>query len=338
MARGSMMERLPTARDLAGVVLARSTTAQRLAYAWGNRKLFSDFFQHDRMLADQVRVGAYKAAVEKHLEPGQVVVDVGTGTGVLGFLAAQRVARVHAVEHGPIIEAAEAVARDNGLDNVTFHRAHSSKLELPEKADAIIHEQIGEAAYDERVVENLADLRDRLLKPGGRIYPGRLDMYVEPVQLREDLRAPFVWQQTINGIDFRRLRAFATPTHQYLFKAFRPFPFGHFLCEPEAVTSIDLETASPGDMPTAISYERPVAKAGELDGYCVYFTAYFDDELSFTSSPESLGTSWGNILMRVESQPVEVGDTIRLSMTAGPLSRTSSWKWDWDRTSTVRRG
>jgi protein arginine N-methyltransferase 1 len=333
----SIIERLPTARDLAGGVLARSSTAQRLAYAWGNRRLFSDFFQHDRMLADRVRVDAYKAGIEKHIQPGQVVVDVGTGTGVLGFLAAQRGAKVHAVEHGKIIEAAEAVARDNGLDNVTFHRSHSGNLELPEKADAILHEQIGEAAYDEKIVENLADLRNRLLKPGGRIYPGRLDMYVEPVQLRADLRAPFVWQQNINGIDFRRLRDFVTPTHRYLFKAFRPFPFGHFLCEPEAVVSIDLETATVADMPKNVSYERSVTVPGILDGYCVYFTAYFDDELSFTSSPESKGTSWGNILMRVESQPVEVGDAVKLSLAADPLSRTSTWRWPWDQASTVRR-
>ncbi len=318
-------------------LLARSATAQKLAYAWGNRRLFSDFFQHDRMLADAVRVDSYRAAIEKHIQPGEVVVDVGTGTGVLGFLAARRGARVHAVEHGKIIEAAEAVARDNGLDNVTFHRAHSSRLKLPGKADAIIHEQIGEAAYDERVVENLADLRERLLKPGGRIYPGRLDLYVEPVQLHEDLRAPFVWQQQIDGIDFRRLRDFVTPTPQYLMKAMRPFPFGHFLCEPEPVVSIDLETATPADLPKRIFYKRPVIAPGVLDGYCVYFAAHFDEELSFTSSPDARGTSWGDILLRVESREVGSGDEVLLSLTANLLSRTSSWRWDWDQGATVRR-
>lgn len=335
MAGKSIMERMPTARDLAGGALGRSKTAQRLAYAWGNRRLFSDFFQHDRMLADAVRVDAYRAAAEKCFKPGDVVIDIGTGTGVLGFLAAQQGAEVHAVEHGPIIAAAEAVAADNGLDNVTFHRTHSSGFELPGKADAIIHEQIGEAAYDEKVVENLADIRDRLLKPGGRIYPGRLDMYAEPVQLREDLRAPFVWQQKINGIDFRRLRDFATPTPQYLLKAFRPFPFGHFLCEPEPAVSIDLETATAADLPRSVSFERPVTAPGVLDGFCVYFTAYFDDELSFTSSPDSKGTSWGNILMRVESQEVGVGDTVKLSLSADPLSRTSTWRWPWHLAETV---
>jgi type I protein arginine methyltransferase len=332
-----LIERIPSARNVARGVLARSATAQRVAYARTNRRLFSDFFQHDRMLGDRIRVEAYEKGFDKHLREDDVVVDLGTGTGVLAFLAARRVARVHAVEHGSIIEAAAAVAADNGIDNVTFHRTHSSKLELGEKVDAIVHEQIGEGAYDERAVENLAELRERVLKPGGRIYPALLDLCIEPVQLRDDFRAPFVWQQTIADTDFRRLRDFAKPTPDYLLKRLRPFPFGHFLCDPKPVVSLDLQTATADSLPRSISYERQVTKAGILDGFCAYFNAGFDDEVRLTSSPDAPGTSWGQILMRVESQQVAVGDTIRLTFQADPLSRVNSWRWDWKLGSTVRK-
>jgi type I protein arginine methyltransferase len=332
------LERVPTAREVARTVLDRSATAQRIAYSRTNRKLFSDFFQHDRMLGDRVRVEAYERAFDKLLGKDDVVLDLGTGTGVLSFLAARRVARVHAVEHGPIIEAAEAVAADNGIENVSFHRGHSSKVEIGEKVDAIIHEQIGEGAYDERAVENLAELRERVLKPGGRIYPALLDLYIEPLQLQDDFRAPFVWQSQIDGTDFRRLRDFARPTPDYLLKRFRPFPFGHFLSDPEPVVQLNLETATAASMPQTIAYERPVTKAGILDGFCAYFTAAFDDEIGFTSSPDAPGTSWGQILLRVESQPVEPGDTIRLDFTADPLSRVNTWQWAWDERSTVLKG
>jgi protein arginine N-methyltransferase 1 len=318
-------------------VVARSPAAQRVVYARRNRQQFSDFFQHDRMLGDRIRVAAYERGFDKHLGKDDVVVDLGTGTGVLAFLAARRVNRVHAVEHGSIIEAAEAVAADNGIDNVTFHRVHSSKLELGETVDAIIHEQIGEGAYNERAVENLAELRERVLKPGGRIYPALLDLCIEPVQLRDDFRAPFVWQQTIDGTDFRQLRRFAKPTPDYLLKTFRPFPFGHFLCDPEPVVCLDLETATADSMPRSISYERQVTKAGTLDGFCAYFDAGFDSKVRFTSSPDAPGTSWGQILLRVESQTVAVGDTIRLDLQADPLSRLASWRWEWESGSTVRK-
>jgi protein arginine N-methyltransferase 1 len=332
-----MIERIPSARDVARGVLARSPTAQRVVYARRNRQQFSDFFQHDRMLGDRIRVRAYEQGFDKHLGQDDVVVDLGTGTGLLAFLAARRVARVHAVEHGSIIEAAEAVAADNGIDNVTFHHTHSSKLELGEKVDAIIHEQIGEGAYNERAVENLSELRERVLKPSGRIYPALLDLYIEPVQLQDDFRDPFVWQQTIDGTDFRRLRDFAKPTHEYLLKTFRPFPFGHFLCNPEPVVCLDLQTATADSLPQSISYQRQVTKAGILDGFCAYFNAGFDTELRFTSSPDGPGTSWGQIMLRVQSQEVAVGDTIRLDLHADPLSRLRSWRWDWQSGSTVRK-
>lgn len=44
---------------------------------------------------------------------------------VSGFFAARLgAARVHAIEHGPIIDAAQPVALANGIDNVVFHRVH----------------------------------------------------------------------------------------------------------------------------------------------------------------------------------------------------------------------
>jgi protein arginine N-methyltransferase 1 len=310
--------------------VARSDRAQRVIYELRNRRLFSDFFQHDRMLADGARIEAYWKALEKHLGEGDVVIDLGSGTGVLSFFAAKQGARVHGVEHGPLVEASEAVARDNGIDNVEFHRVNSRRLELPFKADAIIHEQIGDALYDERVVENIADLRDRLLKPGGRIFPSLLDLYIEPVQLRDDLRTPFAWQHRLHGIDFRALEDFAEKSHSYLYKSLRPFPFGQLLCQPKPVVSIDLQTATTADLPKAISYEREVVSGGSFDGFCVYFDAGFDSEIGFSSSPERATTNWANPLLRINPRQVEPGETIRLALTAGDLAAPATWHWNLD--------
>jgi type I protein arginine methyltransferase len=326
----SIRERLIQAPLVLRDRVAQSDRAQRLLYEMRNRRLFADFFQHDRMLADRARIDSYWAAAEKHIGPGDVVIDIGAGTGVLSFFAARQGARVHAVEHGPVIEAARAVARDNGIENVEFHRANSRALELPVKADAIVHEQIGDALFDERAVENIADVRDRLLKPGGRIYPGILDLYIEPVQLRDDLRAPFAWEQHLHGIDFKAIEQFAELSHSYLYKSLRPFPFGHFLSRPEPVVSVDLHTATAADLPTRISYERPVTEGGILDGFCVYFEARFDNEIAFDSSPESAATNWANPLLRVRTRQVEPGETIALELTADDLAVPSTWHWNLD--------
>jgi protein arginine N-methyltransferase 1 len=309
--------------------VARNPRARAALYRLRNRLVFSDLYQHDRLLADRVRVDAYHEALTKHIREGDVVLDLGTGSGVLSFFAAKRAARVHAVEHGRIIESAMAVARDNGITNVEFHRTGSRSFTSPEPVDVIIHEQIGDALFDERVVDNIADLRDRLLAPGGRIHPSRLELFIEPVQLREDMRSPFAWQQDdLYGINFRALRELEDKQPQgYRYRLFRPFPFGHLLCAPEPVVSIDLMTATAADLPTEISFERPVETPGIHDGFCVYFTARFDDEIAFTTSPESTGTSWANPLLRVETRTVGVGDTIRLSLRADDLADTATWRW-----------
>jgi type I protein arginine methyltransferase len=282
------------------------------------------------MLADRARNDAYWAALGKHLSPGDLVIDVGAGSGVLSLFAARHGARVHAVEHGPIVKLAEQVARDNGVTSIEFHRSHSQRLELPEQADAIIHEQIGDALFDERVVTNIADLRDRLLKPGGRIHPHLLALYIEPVEVREDLRAPFAWQQELHGLRFEALEPLREKQKPgYLYRSFRPFPFERFLCRPEPVVSVDLLTVRPADLPTEISYERTVESDGILDGYCVYFDAFFDDEIGFTSSPEARATNWANPLLRVAPRPVRAGQALRFSLRARDLAEPRSWEWDW---------
>ena len=69
------------------------------------------------MLADDVRFDAYRRAVAKHIQPGDTVVDVGTGSGVLSFLAATRKpAKIYAIDHSNFIEVAKYIAQKNGID------------------------------------------------------------------------------------------------------------------------------------------------------------------------------------------------------------------------------
>ena len=70
-------------------LMVRSPRVRRLVYSVRNRRLFADLAQHDRMLADSVRIEAYYDALSAHIRPGDVVVDLGTGSGVLGFFAAR---------------------------------------------------------------------------------------------------------------------------------------------------------------------------------------------------------------------------------------------------------
>ena len=78
---------------------------------------------HASLLGDPHRMAAYERAIRAVVKPGAIVLDVGTGTGVLAMMAARCGARrVHAVESMPIERAARALVAANGLsERVLVH-------------------------------------------------------------------------------------------------------------------------------------------------------------------------------------------------------------------------
>ena len=142
---------------------------------------------HVEMLDDRLRTTAFLRAIEEVVQPGDVVVDVGTGTGVLALGAARRGAkRVYAVEESAIADAAEGVVASNGLsERVRIVRGRSTQIELPEKADVLVSEMLGHDPLAEQLLPVFADARRRLLHEGARTIPEQLSVLAVPVELPE---------------------------------------------------------------------------------------------------------------------------------------------------------
>ena len=65
---------------------------------------------HRSMLEDRKRTGSFLKVIMKIVNPGDIVLDLGCGTGVLSYFACIAGARrVYAVEQGPIIELAKGI-------------------------------------------------------------------------------------------------------------------------------------------------------------------------------------------------------------------------------------
>lgn len=56
---------------------------------------------HYNMLTDQTRMDAFRAAIALAVPPGSRVLELGGGTAVLSFFAAQHAAKVWCVEKNP---------------------------------------------------------------------------------------------------------------------------------------------------------------------------------------------------------------------------------------------
>jgi protein arginine N-methyltransferase 1 len=316
--------------------LRANSYVRRVYYNVKNAHQFSGLFEHDIMLADRVRTEAYHRAISRYVKEGDVVVDLGTGNGILSFFAsAKRPRRIYAIDHSNVIEKAKAVAQHNGITNIEFVRANSRDFSLPEgKADIIIHEQIGDILLNENMVANLVDLRDRVLKPGGRILPARFELYVEPVQMKDEHRVPFIWEQRIEGVDFSAMRAFEGQLPRYYFhQGIRPSDVAHLLGEPQPIMAFDVETMSADALPKHVGYGRDVKHAGRLDGFVLYFAVIFDDEIRFDTAPGSPETHWGTTLLRAESECVREGDTIDFKLAIADVTEITTWRWE----QTVRR-
>ncbi len=80
-------------------------------------------------IADRPAYEKKLVATKERLSPGDVVLDLGCGTGSLALELAPHVAHVHAVDiSGEMIRIGERKAEAQGIDNVTFHRANVDML------------------------------------------------------------------------------------------------------------------------------------------------------------------------------------------------------------------
>ena len=165
-----------------GILAAGAETEHPLQNeAWG----FGAPPVHIAMLNDEARTAGFISAIEEAVRPSDIVLDLGSGSGILAMAAARAGARkVFAVEATAIQSAARALFQANGLtERITLIPGWSTRIELPEKADLLVTEIFGDDALEERLLESVRDARRRLLKPAARCIPARVAVFGVPVSI-----------------------------------------------------------------------------------------------------------------------------------------------------------
>ncbi len=293
---------------------------------------FAQFSEQEKMLADQPRMNFYHTAITRNVRPGDYVIDLGTGTGILAaFAARQGAGKVYAIDHSDILKHARRLAEHNQLKGVEFVATHSRDFKTDDPIDVILHEQMGDFLFDEAMVANVIDLRERLLKPGGRIVPSLFEFFCEPIKVKDDRHIPFIWELDVHGYDYSCLERSRPQDPQYYQHASCDLGvIEHFLGEPVPALTVDLQTIREADLPHQIQLSRTVLNPGRLDGFAVYFRAFVDNNLSLSSSPLDPGRAphWGFRILRTDAATFEKGDVIELTLTVDQWAKPDTWRWN----------
>jgi protein arginine N-methyltransferase 1 len=311
--------------------VASSERLMSLVYDNMNEANFAGLSHHEEMLSDSVRIEAYHRGIHQAVAPGDVVVDLGTGTGVLAFMASRAgAAKVYAVEHSDFIEVAREIGRRNGFTNVEFVQANSREFVPPEPIDVLLHEQMGDELFNENMLANVLDLRDRVLAPGGRLLPSRFRLFVEPVSMRPDMRVRrFHNIELPDGIDLAGMEGSVVlaPYETDKFEQFwaRPGSVAATIGTPHPVLEFDLATLEgPDALARHHEFERVATADAIVDGVCVWFEAEFDDGTVLTTSPLAPNTSWQNRMFRLDRE-IHAGETLALTVDLERLVDASTW-------------
>ena len=146
-----------------------------------------------------ISLGCGNPAAIAGLQPGQTVLDLGSGGGVDCFLAARQVGesgRVIGLDMTPsMLDLARANAKKLGLANVEFQYGYIEDIPLPDASvDAIISNCVINLSADKAAVFREAF---RVLRPGGVLNVSDIVTYGDlPDELRGELSA---WAGCVSG-------------------------------------------------------------------------------------------------------------------------------------------
>ena len=268
---------------------------------------------HVVMLNDRVRTEGFIAAVQATVKPGDVVLDIGTGTGVLAIAAAKAGAgQVYAIEADSVAETAREMVRANGFtQRISVLQNWSTQVTIEKRADVLVAEIVGHEPLAESLLEVLLDARKRLLVPGARMSPSGLRTYALPVSIGGDPlggriaseAAAARWREWYD-MDFHAL---ARQRHEIAPFFVRPRVAQGWepLSDPALLSKVDLASFTGAAVDATASIQA--SAAGRIDAVVEYFELDLARGITLTNDPRRAhdGCSW-NVAVWTAGCPLEV--------------------------------
>jgi protein arginine N-methyltransferase 1 len=283
-----------------------------------------DLVGYAKMLADTERVRAYADALRETVHEGSVVLDIGTGPGILALLACRAgAARVYAVEPAPVVGLARTIAQANGCgDRITFIEGSSREIDLPERVDVLVADIRGQLPLRGEALLVLIDARDRHLRQGGTMIPLSDTIraaVVEAPRTYEDSLGG--WDASRYGLDFGAARDIAT--HALWRMAVDD---GRLLSAARPWAELDYRIIETASVRAPLEWE--ISEAGTGHGVMLWFDAALSPGVSLSTGPTGSQLVYGRVLLpwpaAVRCEP---GARVRVELRADLVNGDYVWTW-----------
>jgi len=278
--------------------------------------------EHLGYLSDGIKLRAYRDAIARVVRQGDVVLDLGCGSGVLGLACLRAGAsRVYFIDETPAIEIARRTMEQAGLaSRAVFCRTRAQQTTLPERVDAIVCDHVGYFGIDYGILELLDDAAHRFLKPGGVVIPSELRLSICAVGSAVCRAFVSDWRGQSIPADYHWVGDIAAETRYAVTLA----P-GDLITGPAHLATIPLNVRSQSFL--SWTAELVATRDGWVDGLAGWFECRLTGDVWMTNGPRSSDRvqrpqAFFPLATRIA---VRMGDAMRVTVMARSADNLLSW-------------
>ena len=275
---------------------------------------------HYEMLGDLKRNQAYDDVIKRKVGKEDVVLDIGTGSGLLSLMCARAGAKkVYTCENiSDIADAAEDVIKENNYEErIKLFNTKSHSLEvgkhLDEKVDVLVSEILDAGLLGEGVIPTLRHARANLIKPDATIIPKSAE--VKAVLIESDHIHAILPLKEISGFKLKSFGRFQR-SDLYITKQLGITPHTK-LTDEQGIFDLDfynLPKISTPENPNQKELTFTITKEGRLHAIAFWFELDLDEKLRLSSGPGREMIHWGQAVFGFEERKVKKGDLIKIQL------------------------